>query len=199
MNTSKITVRHDNTQEAKSSPSFNYPIWFEEKLESGKLDGSFFEHFNHLIKKLPELFAGMQENRLISLDKTLGQKDQQYVLNLLAPQYHETDLCHNILMRSVLDIVDMVDNFAHIALQSEQTEIRQSAKDIAHHLTKQMKAIDLQRIEAIGQPPQNELHRIVKYKAASRPEERGTVTDIMRHGFKIQDHIVRKVDVAVGR
>ena len=103
----------------------------------------------------------------------------------------------------IADLLDVLDNLDR-ALDAQRTgasteAVLQGVELVRRQFLAKLEGLGVRRIDAEGQPFDPALHEAVTAVPAADPNQDGRVVGIVRHGYRINDEVLRPATVAVGK
>jgi molecular chaperone GrpE len=103
---------------------------------------------------------------------------------------------------SLADLLEVLDNLDR-ALEASRTgaspeALREGVEMVRRQFLAKLEGLGVRRIEAEGQPFDPRLHEAVSAVPIADARQEGQVLGVVRHGYRINDDVLRPAAVAVG-
>lgn len=107
------------------------------------------------------------------------------------------------VITAILPVLDDLERAAQTTTQTADATQQQALQDgvrlIAEKLLSTLQREGLQKIDALGQPFDTDLHEAVALLPTDDPQQKGKVVQQVQAGYKLADKVIRHAKVAVAQ
>lgn len=104
------------------------------------------------------------------------------------------------VLSEILEVVDNLDRAIDASAQASSVEsVLQGLNLVRRQFLAKLEGLGVTRIDTASQPFDPALHEAITTVPADSPEQDGLVVGIVRHGYRIQDDVLRPAAVAVAK
>ena len=104
------------------------------------------------------------------------------------------------ILSEILEVVDNLDRAIDASGQATSVQsVLQGLDLVRRQFLAKLEGLGVTRIDAAAQPFDPALHEAITTVVADSPEQDGFVVGIVRHGYRIQDDVLRPAAVAVAK
>jgi molecular chaperone GrpE len=104
------------------------------------------------------------------------------------------------ILADLLDVVDNLDRAIDSARQAASSDaLLQGVEMVRRQFLSKLEGFGVKRIDVEGQPFDPLKHEAVSIVPAATPEDDGRVVGVVRHGYAIDDDVLRPASVAVAK
>jgi molecular chaperone GrpE len=104
------------------------------------------------------------------------------------------------VLSEILDVVDNLDRAIDASAQATSVQsVLQGLDLVRRQFLAKLEGLGVTRIDATAQPFDPAMHEAITTIPAESPQQDGLVVGIIRHGYRIQDDVLRPAAVAVAK
>ncbi len=102
------------------------------------------------------------------------------------------------VIKSMLAVMDDFERaLAAMQTSTDVASVKEGVELIQHKMCEALKAKGVNRIEAVGQPLDTDLHEAVA-KFPAGEDKKGLIIDVVQQGYKLKEKVIRYAKVVVG-
>lgn len=170
------------------------------KDEPDPINTAFVDQFLKAITRVAKAQMKTQQSVAMTAEEVrqyLGKQEE--FIGEIKSQRDAARAKNEVLVRSVLEVVDLIVQFHRTAQASANLEMVSVARTMYQALERQMEKASLSRIPALGDVPDALYHFVLDVKVVRHPSERDRIVEVVREGYMWDGVVIRKADVLVGR
>ncbi len=168
--------------------------------QNADLDASNFDNFIKIFTKIAKNNQKIKQTVDFSFDEITNHlKQNEEIYNTVKKEKAHLKEENEILIRVLLETMDIITNFKKTSLESKNTELLSIANTMMKSVDNHINNIGLNRISCIGETPDAMLHFVRESKKVTEADHKNRIIDIIREGYTFNGRIIRKADVIVGK
>jgi molecular chaperone GrpE (heat shock protein) len=176
--------------------------WWANKAETGNDDGAAKLAKPTYVEELEQQVADKDRlvQEYIAKYRQASSDFEEARIRLRKEIGKDVERARRDVLSEILEVVDNLDRAIDASAQASSVEsVLQGLDLVRRQFLAKLEGLGVTRIDTAAQPFDPALHEAITTVPADSPEQDGLVVGIVRHGYRIQNDVLRPAAVAVAK
>jgi molecular chaperone GrpE (heat shock protein) len=176
--------------------------WWANKAETGSDDGAAKLAKPTYVEELEQQVADKDRlvQEYIAKYRQASSDFEEARIRLRKEIGKDVERARRDVLSEILEVVDNLDRAIDASAQASSVEsVLQGLDLVRRQFLAKLEGLGVTRIDTAAQPFDPALHEAITTVPADSPEQDGLVVGIVRHGYRIQNDVLRPAAVAVAK